>query len=108
VSKTTGSHPSPNLDTTGAGIVSHAGATLLVDTIHAMRCDRAVPTDVLDHGEVVRLAGPTYSVRCREGCRARFWCSARRFRSSMLPRLRLSGRAQLIALNVLHAQGHAH
>jgi DDE family transposase len=33
VSNPTGPYPSPTLDTTGAGIVSHAGATLLLDTI---------------------------------------------------------------------------
>ncbi len=33
MSKTTGSYPSLNLDTAGVGIVSHAGATVLLDTI---------------------------------------------------------------------------
>jgi hypothetical protein len=36
---------------------------------HAMLTERAVPTDILDHHEVVRLAGSARSVRYRQGCR---------------------------------------
>jgi Transposase DDE domain group 1 len=44
VSKTTGSYPSPNLATAGAGIVSHAGATLLLDTIRQTGLEQALST----------------------------------------------------------------
>jgi hypothetical protein len=44
VSNTTGSYPSPTLDTTGAGIVSHAGATLLLDTIRTTGLQQALST----------------------------------------------------------------
>jgi hypothetical protein len=44
VSNTTGSYPSPNLDIAGAGIVSHAGATLLLDTIRTTGLEQALST----------------------------------------------------------------
>ena len=34
-----------------------------------MLSDRAVSTDVLDNGEIVRLVGSAHLVRCRQGCR---------------------------------------
>ena len=44
VSNTTGSYPSPHLDTAGTGIVSHAGATVLVQTIRTTGLEQALST----------------------------------------------------------------
>jgi hypothetical protein len=56
------SYPSPNLDTAGAGVVSHAGATLLVDTVRKTGLEQALsialarwrrPTAIHDPAKIV-------------------------------------------------------
>lgn len=42
MSKATGFHPSLAVDTAGAGVVSHAGALLLVDTASIVGLERAL------------------------------------------------------------------
>lgn len=42
MSNTTGSYPSPHLDTAGTGTVSHAGATVLLDTIRKTGLEQAL------------------------------------------------------------------
>ena len=44
MSKATGLYPSLTVDTTATGVVSHAGAVLLVDTVAAVGLDRALST----------------------------------------------------------------
>jgi hypothetical protein len=44
VNNPTGSYPSLNLDTAGVGVVSHAGATLLVDTVGTTGLEQALST----------------------------------------------------------------
>lgn len=62
MSKPTGAYPSLKVDTAGTGIVSHAGATLLVETVGKTGLDRALssalgrwraPTAVHDPGKTV-------------------------------------------------------
>jgi len=62
VSKSTGFYPSLKVDTTGAGVVSNAGATLLVETARRVGLDRALssglarwrrPTAIHDPGKVL-------------------------------------------------------
>ena len=58
----TGTYPSPTVDTTGTGIVSHAGATLLTSTVAKTGLDRALsaalarwrqPNTIHDPGKIV-------------------------------------------------------
>jgi hypothetical protein len=42
VMKATGSYPRVQVDTAGPGVVSHAGAALLIETVRASGLDRAL------------------------------------------------------------------
>lgn len=42
MSKATGFYPSPGIDTTGASVVSQAGATVLTETVRTLGLDRAL------------------------------------------------------------------
>ncbi|WNV83700.1 IS1380 family transposase [Umezawaea sp. Da 62-37] len=62
MSKPTGSYPSLTIDTAGTGVVSQAGATLLVETVRKIGLDRALstalgrwraPTAIHDPGKIV-------------------------------------------------------